>query len=449
MLRTLLRRSRYALLALPLLACDSSPSSGGQGPGDEFDIGWVSANAVEFATTDPGGGYADLAPLGAMIGNARIVALGEATHGTREFFRMKHWVVEYLVKEKGFNTFGIEATWAEALLLNRYVHTGEGDPEVLLSKLHFWTWNTGEVLELIRWMRAHNQSPGNAPKVSFYGFDMQYANVAIEQVVEYLRGVDAVAADSAVAHYACFRDYPDGAAYGAVRIERKEMCRAGVRAAYAIVQRGGAGYAARSGAEAYRTALQAARIVVQNEDVRGNPPEGARLRDQYMAENVEWLAEGAGPAGKLVLWAHNAHVARMPPYMGTHLDQRYGALYRPVGFSFYHGQFNAVMAIPNTVGPQMEVRVANIPEGDATPRSYNHQFHRVGKPRFILDLQPLRAGAPRGAEWLLGPRHLRMIGAGYNPNLPQNSYLHSELVREYDIMIHVEVSTPTQLLPFH
>lgn len=444
MLSILKRRPLHALFACLLLAaCDSSDPVA---PGEEFDLTWLEENAIPFATTEPGGGYADLAPLGPMIGDARVVALGEATHGTREFFRMKHRMVEYLVKERGFSIFAIEATWPEANRLNRYVHTGEGNPAELLAGLHFWTWNTEEVLELIEWMRRHNQNPGGDPRVSFYGFDMQYSRVAMNQVVAYLRGVSPAAADSAEAHYTCYRAYQDTAVtqnYGAAPPGIKEQCRAGVRAAYALVERGKQAWTPMTGDSAYDFALRSARIVVQNEDVRKGSADGARLRDQYMAENVVWLADQAGTGYNLVLWAHNAHVARRDFYMGTHLAAKYGAAYRPVGFAFYSGTFNAITPVP---GPTFttQLGVAEIPDSVTTPRSYNHQFHRLGMPRFIVDLQPLRNGAPDGAEWLLGPRHLRMIGASYDPNRQLNSYLQTELVKEYDIMIHIDRSTPTQ-----
>ncbi len=120
------------LLAL-LPACGESSPTPPPGP----EIAWLRENAVEFRTAEPGGDYADLMPLEQIIGNARVVALGEATHGTREFFQMKHRILEFLVREMGFTTFGIEATWAEANRVNDYVHTGVGDPAVLLSNLYF------------------------------------------------------------------------------------------------------------------------------------------------------------------------------------------------------------------------------------------------------------------------------------------------------------------------
>ena len=170
-----LRLSICTLFALALAACDDPVDPDAQGP----DLTWLEQNAVPLATTEPGGPYTDLAPLKEMVGTARIVGLGEQTHGTREFFRFKHRALEYLVKEMGFNTFAIEAPWAEANRVNHYVHTGQGDPEGLLSHLRYWTWNTAEVLELIKWMRQHNQNPGGAPRVSFLAFDVQNARVAM------------------------------------------------------------------------------------------------------------------------------------------------------------------------------------------------------------------------------------------------------------------------------
>lgn len=435
---------QLSLFLLPLFAACESPSGGGgedQGP----SLDWLRANAVPFGTTAPGGSAADLAPLGQMIGDARIVGLGEGTHGSREFFEMKHRVTEYLVRARGFRVFAIEATWAEANRINRYVHTGEGDPAVLLSNLYFWTWNTQEVLDLILWMRAYNQTVPDDQEVSFYGFDLQYPRVAMADVEAYLDRADPVAADSARRYYSCYHQYEDRLAaafpnYAQLSAEIRASCRAGVTAAYALVQRRADALVAASSRAEYETALRAARIVVQNEDLRANPAQGTAKRDQYMAENVEWLATVAHPQAKLVLWAHNAHVSRWGPFMGTHLAERYGAGYVPVGFSFHRGRFNAV---------QQGVGLVPHDAPAALDESYEHQFERLGHARFMVDLRPLRTGgAPAEAAWLLGPRPFRMIGAGYVPSQPGNVYGDHQLPAEYDIMIHLSQTTATRLLPF-
>lgn len=430
-------------LALVLAACDQPTRSDDDGDG-EAGIGWLQDAAVPFATVDAGAGFGDLAPLGKMIGDARIVGLGEATHGTSEFFRMKHRVLEYLVRERGFRNFGIEATWAEATRINRYLHTGEGDPAVLLSNLYFWTWNTREVLDMIQWMRAYNHGVPEAQRLSFYGFDVQFSRVAMNDVAAYLRRVNAAAADSAEAYFACYRGYQDriGQAtpnYATALPEVKQACRAGVRAVHALMERRAGELVGATGRAAYETALRTARVVVQNEDMRGHP-DGTNKRDTYMAENVAWIADVAEPGERVVLWAHNAHMSRWLQFMGVPLTSRFGAGYVVVGFSFYRGGLNAVEA---TTG------LRAVTAEDARPGSYEHEFNRLGHARFYVDLRPVRAGSvPRDARWLLGPRLFRMVGATYRLSSPNDVYATHELAREYDIMIHLTDVTATQLLSF-
>jgi len=150
-----------------------------------------------------GCGFADLEPLRAIVSSARIVALGEATHGTREFFQLKHRLLEFLVRELGFTAFALEANWPEAQAVDDYVRHGRGDPAAALAGLRFWTWNTEEVLALIEWLRAYNAGGGRP--VSFTGFDAQFSSALpgrrhaeLRRQVEELRR----AGDDAAARYA-------------------------------------------------------------------------------------------------------------------------------------------------------------------------------------------------------------------------------------------------------
>ena len=138
---------------------------------------WIRANAIKLSTVEAGHGFADIQPLKQIIGNARIVSLGEATHGTREFFQLKHRMLEFLATEMGFTIFSIEASMPEAYKLNDYVLNGIGDPATLLRGMYFWTWDTEEVLDMIRWMRSFNAS--GKGRVQFTGFDMQTPTGAI------------------------------------------------------------------------------------------------------------------------------------------------------------------------------------------------------------------------------------------------------------------------------
>lgn len=144
---------------------------------------WIRANAVVLTTPEAGHGFQDLQPLKKMIGDARIASLGEATHGSREFFQMKHRMMEFLATEMGFTIFSIEANMPEAYRVNDYVVNGTGDPAQLLRGMYFWTWDTEEVLDMIKWMRTFNQS--GRGHVEFTGFDMQTPTVAAQIVHEF------------------------------------------------------------------------------------------------------------------------------------------------------------------------------------------------------------------------------------------------------------------------
>jgi len=137
----------------------------------------IAAQAIRLDTVEAGHGFADMQPLKKVVGNARIVALGEATHGTREFFQLKHRMLEFLATEMGFTIFSIEANMPEACRLNDYVLYGRGNPRELLRGMYFWTWDTEEVLDMILWMREFNQS--GKGRVEFTGFDMQTPDVAL------------------------------------------------------------------------------------------------------------------------------------------------------------------------------------------------------------------------------------------------------------------------------
>jgi erythromycin esterase-like protein len=150
---------------------------------------WVRSTAIRLQTVEAGHGFADLQPLKRVVGNARIVSLGEATHGTREFFQLKHRLFEFLATEMGFTIFSIEANLPEAYRLNDYVLRGVGDPRQLLRGMYFWTWDTEEVLDMILWMRAFNAS--GRGRVQFTGFDMQTPIVAMEIVRAFVTRYDA------------------------------------------------------------------------------------------------------------------------------------------------------------------------------------------------------------------------------------------------------------------
>ena len=184
-----------ALLLLLSAACGQDTPASPAAPGSPSsppaptaeptpaEIGaWLDANAHPFEGSHLSLPHDDLEFLRDLVGDARVVALGENTHGARDFFEMKARILRFLVEEMGFDTFAIEATWPESLRLDRYVRTGEGDPAMLLAGLYFWTWNTESVLEMIEWMRDHNEGGG---EVGFHGVDLKFPGMALHLVREY------------------------------------------------------------------------------------------------------------------------------------------------------------------------------------------------------------------------------------------------------------------------
>lgn len=407
------------------------PSSSAVGQNISADVLWLKANAIPFDTTEPGSHIEDLMPLKGLIGDAHLVALGEATHGTHEFFQMKHRILEFLVEEMGFNIFAMEANWSEANFINDYIHTGKGDPAELISGLHFWTWDTQEVLDMIQWMRAYNENPSNTSKLSFFGFDMQYDQMARDTVAQYMQQVDPQAAKPMADDYSCT---PQASA----------NCQMKLQAVYDWLSQHQEDYTSKTSPKAFSLALQSARIVIQNGDYTSKK-DNYYLRDWYMAENVRWLLEQAGPNAKMIIWAHNGHVGMsgggqaggeaILQTMGDYLRKQYGYQMVVFGFLFYQGSFNAIG------GTMLKIFSVDPP----SPDSYETYFHQAGLPRFFLDLRQVKAGAP-AADWLLTPHPFRVIGAGYTPYDLQLSLETAALAKVFDVAIYFENTSPSLLL---
>lgn len=382
---------------------------------------WLRKQAIPFSTVEAGNGFADLQSLKKLIGKARIVSLGEATHGTKEFFQMKHRLLEFLVEEMGFTHFAIEANMPEANVMNDFVLHGEGDPREALEAMYFWTWNTQEVLDMALWMREYNAS-GKGP-VQFLGFDAQYATRAAVSVENFLRRADpsyAVIADGILAR--------------AVSADRGGIATLDdVAAARSLVwhmESKQAEYEARFDPEKVKWWIQEARVILQV--VEGVA--GVRSRDESMADNVDWILRDGGPRAKVVLWAHNRHVAKEPGWMGRFLAERHGRNMVVMGFAFGEGRYNAY----GNPGP-LTAQDAPPP----IPGSVESYLDAAGMPRFILDLRKVPNGSP-AAGWLRSQRPHRNQGS----SVLRCGYLPVSLASDYDAIIWMDQTSPSELLPF-
>jgi erythromycin esterase len=414
---------------------------------------WLATVAVPLATTQPGTDLADLAPLRAMVGPAHLVGMGEGTHGTREFFQLKHRVFEFLVREMGFTHFAIEATWSEANDVNTYVLTGQGDPARLLSRLYFWTWNTQEVLALIEWMRQWNVTAPASRRVQFLGFDMQYPGAAMDSVAAFVGRVDPANLSFVAGRYACFAPYRNNGAvfsqsqtaYAALPQAERDACHRALQEVFALISADSILYSRASSDSAYSIVLHSARAVEQFEDmaaVSNSSSASILVRDRSMAENVQWLMRQAGPGARMMLWAHNGHVASVSGWMGGALRTAYGDDYVNLGFLFGTGGFNAYGFEGGRYTSLRAFSASLVPEG-----SLESVFVATGRPLLLFDTR-LIAGGGSAAAPLAGPISMRSIGAVYNPAYEANTFVSAVFPSDYQLLMFVQSAAPSTLLPF-
>jgi len=403
-------------------------------------LDWLGASAIALTTVEAGHGFDDLQRLGALIGNARIVSLGEATHGTREFFQLKHRLLEYLVAELEFTWFGIEANYPECLRVNDYVLDGTGDPAAALAGTHFWTWDTEEVLALIEWMRSWNRS--HARKIKFYGFDMQFSTEAALGVFDYLERVAPGLAESVQAElWPLCDDTSAERFHGLSEVTRQAACDC-IRRILQMFAHERERWSALTSDRDWHLARLNAVVLDQSAQARCYKIS----RDVAMAENVATLLELEGPNAKAVLWAHNGHAVRQSPYrrgdqveanMGSHLDALFGSQHRVISFAFNQGSFQAQEPgrglVCHSVGPA--------PDG-----SLDRMLAEASLPMFLLDLSSVPPDGPV-ADWLAAKPSTRWIGAVFSQARAQD-YLHTaDPRRESDLLAFVECTTAARPNP--
>jgi erythromycin esterase len=395
---------------------------------------WVREASIPFATTEARSGLADLESLRTIVGDARIVSLGEATHGSREIFTMKHRILEYLVEKMGFTVFAIEANLPEADRVDDYVMHGIGDPGDALRGMYFWTWDTFEVLDMIEWMREYNLRRGDRPPVRFRGFDAQYAQYSIQQVEAYVARVDPSRAGNFRKSYDCIRPHQYGSTYRIGTRLALDACLANIVEARKTLESRRNEYVARSSAEEFERHVRYAQVVVQAENIWA----GRAPRDAFMAANVEYFADVAHPGEKLVLWAHNRHVAAdSSAQQGSYLRHHFGNDMVIFGFAFDRGGFTSIG--PAGLGPQLI--------DYSIDQGWERFFSLADKPLYFLDLR--NTPTQEIATYLVTPQTTWSIGSIWDPHqIPALHRWNVRIRRAFDVMIYIEQTTPSQLRPY-
>lgn len=375
--------------------------------------------------------------------DARIVGLGEATHGTKEFFQMKHRVFRYLVEHFGHKVFGFEADFGESIYLNKYVTRGEGDLEDLMkNKMHFWTWRTEEVKQLLEWMKEYNENKREKGQIHFIGFDCQYYTFQADLVHEYLQGVLPTLWDDLAPGFDRVWDlnYKD---FENMSVKTFESIKAQFDTMQEQYASNKAQLVQNSSTRDYEIHKQLIRNFQQAFILTYYYYQDEwdfNWRDLFMAENARWAADLFGPDTKISLWAHNGHVARTGGYnnsgsMGYHLDKELGNLYQVVGFGFSLGSFQARGVDEN--GQTTDLRIHTI-NTEPPSHTYNILFHYSGHDNFAFHLGSI----PQDSYWYMYHQNgLKLgflsIGALFNGN-PEQYYGYINICDKYDWILYFD-----------
>jgi erythromycin esterase-like protein len=390
-------------------------------------------------------------PILDLIGDARVVLIGEATHGTHDFYDMRAHLTRALIASRGFNIVAVEADWPDAHRANRWVR-GQGDDDsahqALSDFVRFprWMWRNRVTVQFLEWLRGYNLAEPGQRDVSFYGLDLYSLHRSIDAVLRYLERVDPMAADRARERYACFDMFgADPQFYGHATTHGGESsCQREVVAQLVELQRSAAEYASRDGriaADDYFAAAQNAQVVSDAEQyyrvMYASGRESWNLRDRHMMATLEAImAHTRRMTGraKAVVWAHNSHLGdaratQMTEYgelnLGQLARQSFGDDVLSIGFTTHAG---SVTAASNWDEPAALMVVR-----PSLPGSYERLFHDTGVPRFVIDLRAAAGAALRQ------PRLERAIGVIYRPGTERQShYFTAALPRQFDLVVHCD-----------
>ncbi|AWI05087.1 erythromycin esterase family protein [Clostridium drakei] len=399
----------------------------------------LKSKKIDINTVKAGNDFKDLIPLKSTLGDKRIVAMGEATHGTKEFFQMKHRMLEFLVEKMGYNVFGIEACMSNCMAVNDYVLYGKGDAEKVVGGMGFWTWNTKEVVNMVKWMREYNKN--HDKKVKFYGFDMQLSDIAAAKVTEYLKKVDPVYESQIDSVLGKFRS-PNV-------FDNKDVHLPGdkVKEIINIMGKNKNNYINKSSKEDYEIYKQNLNIIYQAYDMLHGKQSDAEMenkRDKYMAENVKWILDFEGQDAKIMLWAHNTHVDKQEDNlnngdynvkrMGSNLYDMYKDKLYVIGFQFNEG---SAIAVDKTSQPNV---LKKCTLKTAKKESAPYMLSKVS-PLFFIDFKTV-AENKYIKNFISSPQSCRDFGANFNGD--DKSYVNTTLNESYDGLIYIDKTTHSE-----
>lgn len=397
----------------------------------------------------------DAAPLDALlarIGNSRIVLIGEASHGTSEFYRLRARITQRLITEKGFNIVAAEADWPDAARIDHYVRHSESPPSEWTAFARFptWMWRNQETREFVDWLHRHNADVPYPLRTGFYGLDLYSLYASARAVIAYLDDVDPDLAEVARRRYGCLTPWEsDPAAYGhAALTGAYKHCEQDVAHVLAELLHKRMSFAEQD-SERYLDASQNAQVVARAESYYRVMYYGSRaswnLRDSHMFDTLKQVMAFRGEGAKAVVWAHNSHIgdaratemsSRGEHNIGQLCASAFGRISYRIGFGTDHG---SVAAASNWDAP-MEVKTVR----PSHPQSHEYQFHLTKSPGLLLGM---RDAAPELLDAVCKPRLERAIGVIYRPESELAShYFEAQLGQQFDEYIWIDETSAIQPL---
>lgn len=381
---------------------------------------WLKSHIIPLSSFNPDSEKIDLKPLKKIIGDAKIIALGEVTHGSSPIFKMKHRLIKYFKECCNYNVFSMEASMPEAYGVGDFVFSGKGNAKRKVSEMGFWTWRTNEVLDLVNWMKNYNEL--NKRKIKFTGFDMQSFEGQIKILADFSEDVhdNELKKESKELFYLLkelsfkkqqrkpFEDL-NLFSFKKINLIKSLMNKY-------------------SKNENYSWTNHNVELIVQY--LKNVPPFS---RDKFMSDNINWIVENDSSESKFVLWAHNGHIRERKNFMGDYLNNKYGDdNYLSIGFCFYNGTYTAFDPTAK------KISVFNAKK--AFIGTYEYYFNSINEPIFALDLRKIKKN-DIGAKLILKKLGFRNIGS---TKIPQE-FSETSLIEDYDIIIFINNSFPTEI----
>lgn len=375
------------------------------------DIAGFNQQITPITAVRAGSGFADLAPLAPVVAQARVVGLGECTHGTHEVFQLKHRLLEYLVTQQGFTTLALEVDYGWGEILNEYIQTGVGDSLTVRKAAGFNVWDTTEFWDMVKWMRAYNQQHAN--KIRYVGIDMQDPRPNLLRLEHFATQQADTVLQRQVrnlgTYYSASSKAFGNAKQRLLRLSDELVQHLQAVAAPAAIQQHG----------------QVLRQRATEMDFWG--------RDQAMAANVAWVLRQE-PVAKIVVWAHNDHIRRDDDQlrMGQCLTKQLGPAYVAVGFATGHGT-------ASVLNPDGTARVLVLTP--PIPNSFETWLDQVAPPNYLLNLR----SAAAADKWLSTRRKFRSIGQNERPGGANGQFgWYPPLPKVFDALFYLHETSASQ-----